>query len=211
MHQNAPRRRAGRPRFSLRLVMLVVALCCIAAWFVPWGLRRIALDPFSPAGLARDRILRGPVTESDVKRSTPHTSGVRDVESLPLDLENADPAILEALNQSADVMYGDVALGEVLDDISTNYNIAFDKRAIAGTDAKVVLLMKGSLQSVLETILRETNLYCDVEGSVMVIRARKDTSASESAAVSSQDSATRSTMGTDREVVAPVDPFAPPK
>ena len=111
MHQNAPRRKAGRLRFSLRLVLLVVALCCIVASTVPWALRRVALDPFSPAGLARDFIVHGPVRQSDVKRSTPHNSEVPDLRSLPLDLDNADPAIMEKLNQDAgEVTYLDVAL-----------------------------------------------------------------------------------------------------
>lgn len=176
MRNNAPEsRKAGRLRISLRFVLLVVAFCCIVAFLVPWGMRRIALDPFSPAADVRDQILRDPFTERDVKRSTPHSSEVFDSEGLPLDLEKADAATIEKLKQSADVMYADVPLEEVLDDISTKYDIALDVRAIAGTDARVVLAMAGlPLQSVLETVLRSTNLHCEAKGTVMVIRPRPD-------------------------------------
>ena len=132
-------------------------------------------SPSSPAGLARER--RDPFPVPDVKRSTPHNSELLDDRAVPLNLDNGDAATMEKLKQSADVMYADVALEEVLDDISTKYDIAFDTRAIAGTDAKVVLAMMGfPLESVLETILRGTNLHCDAEGSVMVIRTSDATS-----------------------------------
>jgi hypothetical protein len=193
--------------------MLVVTVCCILAVIVPWRLRGIALDPFSPAGIARDSILRDPIMESDVKTSIPHTPDVHDVESNHLGLENADAAILEKLKQNAEVRYLDAGLQEVFDDLSTRYDIAFDTRSIAGTEARVVLVMKGfSLQSTLQEILRATNVYCDVEGTMMIIRASKNTRALESAGVNSQDSAsTGKTMGSDAEVLAPAEPFAPRK